>query len=130
MSIARRLLLMLLVLCLPLQSALALAGTPCSSMPAATTSMPAMPMMSGHHDHAAMMLAAQNSASHHHDQATKHPMGACEHCAQCPTCSLSTGINAVFTQPMFHTVTPETLHVAEALASLILDTPQRPPQAA
>lgn len=128
MSIARRLLLTLLVLCLPLQSALALAGVPCRSMPA-TTSMQAMPMMAGHHDHAAMM-AALSDASHHHDQTTKHPMDGCEHCAHCPVCSLSTGINTVFTQPLFHTVTPETSHAAEALVSLVLDTPQRPPQAA
>lgn len=128
MSIARRLLLTLLVLCLPLQSALALAGVPCRSMPA-TPSTAAMPMMAGHHDHAAM-LAAQDKASHHHDKASKHPMGSCEHCAHCPSCSLSTGINAIFTQPTFHTVTPETSHVAEALVSLVLDTPQRPPQTA
>jgi hypothetical protein len=128
MSIARRFLLTLLVLCLPLQSAFALAGVPCRSMPA-TTSTAAMPMMAGHHDHAAMM-AALNGASHHHDQATKHPMGGCEHCAHCPACSLSTGITAIFTQPLFHTVTPSTPRATEALVSLILDTPQRPPQAA
>ena len=128
MSIARRLLLSLLILCLPLQSALALAGVPCDSMPA-TPSTAAMPMMAGHHDHAAM-LAGQGQASHHHDHATKQPMGSCEHCAHCPACSLSTGITAVFTQPLFHPVAPETSHATEALASLILDTPQRPPQAA
>jgi hypothetical protein len=76
------------------------------------------------------MLAAQDKASHHHDQTTKHPMGSCGHCAHCPACSVSTGISGIFAQPMFHTVTPETPHAAEALVSLILDTPQRPPQAA
>lgn len=129
MSIARRFLLTLLVLCLPLQSTFALAGVPCRSMPA-TTSTAAMPMMAGQHDHAAMM-AAQDKASHHQDQqSSNHPMGSCEHCAHCPACSLSTGINAVFTQPIFHTVTPNTPRATEALASLVLDTPQRPPQAA
>lgn len=134
MSLARRLLLTLLVLCLPLQSALASAATPCRSMPAMAP-MQAMPTISGHHDqsghhdHAAMM-AALNDSSHHHDQAGKHPMSGCEQCAHCPTCSLSTGIDAVFTQPIFHTVTPKTPRSAEALVSLILDTPQRPPQSA
>lgn len=128
MSIARRLLLTLLVLCLPLQSALALAGTPCSSVQAARQ-MHAMPMMSGHHDHAAM-LATQHDSSQHHDQVNKHPLGSCEHCAHCPTCSLSTGITAVFIQPIFQTATPSTLQSDDALASLVLDIPQRPPQIA
>lgn len=129
MSIARRLLLTLLVLCLPLQSALALAGVPCRSTPATTSSSHAMPMVAGHHDHAAM-IAALNDASEHHDQATKHPMGSCEHCAHCPACLLSTGINAAFSQPLFNKATPDTPRATEALVSLILDTPQRPPQTA
>lgn len=130
MPIARRLLLTLLVLCMPLQSALALAGTPCRLL-SATAATQAMPTMTGHHDHAAMMLAAEHNTSHHSDQnqVTKHPAGGCEQCSHCPACSVSTSINAVFSLPMLHSATPETPRATEALASLILDTPQRPPQA-
>lgn len=124
MSIARRLLLMLLVLCLPLQSALALASVPCHSM-SATQSTAMVQMMAEHHDHAAMLAAQEKSSQH---QSAKHPLGSCEHCNHCPTCSLSTGITSLFTQPIFHAVTPHIPHDAETLVSLILDTPQRPPQ--
>jgi hypothetical protein len=128
MSMARRFLLMLLVLCIPLQSALAFAGMPCRSMP---SPMAATPMMAEHHDHAAMLaaqVAAQDKASDQHDQTSERPMGSCDHCAHCPSCSLSTSINTVFTQPTFHISPPQTPHAAEALVSFILDTPQRPPQ--
>lgn len=123
MSTKRRLLLMLFVLCLPLQSTLTLAGIPCRSM-LSITSTQAMPM-AGDHNHA-VMLAAQNRVVDHHDHGAKN---GCEHCAHCPTCSLSTNINAFLVQPPFQTATPKTPPTTEALVSLILDTPQRPPQA-
>lgn len=125
MSIARRWLLLLLVLCIPLQSSLALAGTVCKSAPASTSKM-SMPMTSGHHNHAAMM-AAQHAQNHDLSN-SKHSMGGCAHCAHCPACSLSTGVSTLAVHPIFFPSVPETLRSDDVLISLILDTPQRPPQ--
>jgi len=126
MPLARRWLLFLLMLCVPLQSTLALAGTVCDSMRVSTSQTAMSTMTASHHDHAAMM-----AAQHGQDQTTaKHPMGSCEHCAHCPACSLSTGVSTLTVQPIFNPATPETVRSDDALISLVLDTPQRPPQAA
>jgi len=125
MSLARRWLLLMLMLCIPLQSTLALVGTICDSI---SVGHATMPMLSGHHDHAAM-LAAQRALPHD-KAATAHPMSKCEHCAHCPACSFSTCNSTLTATPIFYSFSPQTAHSDDALISLVLDTPQRPPRIA
>ena len=126
MSLARRWILFLLILCIPLQSMQAVAGTTCDSMSVAAGSV-TMPML-GHHDHAAM-LATQHA---HADAKTAaaQPMNNCGHCAHCPACLFSACNTTLSLPPIVYSLTPDTVRSDDVLISLVLDTPQRPPQTA
>lgn len=129
MSLARRFVMLVLVLCLPVQSAVALASPVCDMRAPPAGSM--MTMIDGHHDHAAMVATLtdhHHGANSQHPSPSKHLLGGCEHCVHCPACVLSTGASSQIVALSLHPATPQAFRSADALISVVLDTPHRPPQ--